>query len=1457
MPSSLPFSGAAFSVQAVAAVVPGTVRIRYTQIPLQVSSSGPNDALNPANYVVSGPTPAYIGSIVPVGSDVNSVDIVFTAPLTGGLWTFTVSNVQTPGGTVLTAPKFGILEVDSTGGETNLVAGSEFDDAKKIIRKHFNPVFRGPNWDALIAGLASGDDRNWDNAQAAFDQLFRVTASGKYLDILAANDGLKRSEALGLDDDTWRQLLIASDEKVVIQAILRLLEVFYGRDSLRAFVETELSGPFALSDGQTLDLTLDGKKTVTVTFNTASFAIISAAKAEEVAAVITDTIRDYDGTGFATAHLDLETNVTRVRIYSGSLGLWSTVQVTGGTAQNALRFNDYVETYTGSVVTGDAYSWVYTEPTPGKTKISLSTTTNPPKVDLTLLRPGDYVIVSAPTAPGVYTIESVGYSWSGGTYTQYIQLTSDIGYTGSNTQASNDYYRFFRPTRQGIQAGDHTVVVSQRPDRTLDVVLPATSSEVNRDLESAAYLHGTTAIGVSSIVRLPSGQVTVTTATNHGLVTGDWVEIEGFKPATGLPYVSPPAAGNLGGGWIAALAATENPAISSFTRPIAVELGDGDVLIAGGYNAAVAAQAGATRFRPGASTTVSDNSQAHGAPKLAYSWVATASLPAARMDHAATALTGAYYTSALVTGGTVNGVAPMTATCYRYVSNSWTAVSSMNNARASHCQVLLSNGEVLVAGGRITDTTATATSERYNVYTGAWTPQGDMSVPRANFTLTKLDDGRVLAAGGTLMARSTPADTLAYWQFEEAAGPYADDIAALSLTVTGGPPTGVNAQVRRGLNFSTGGYLSRASTASLETAFLGDWTIDFWVGGWGAVDEMVLAYGAAGAGDNTQNTLVRIYNDNGNLGWGWDYGNDVSFDDVTGSTLNDAPHHIALVKNATLSEVRLYVDGVLFESWGPGTYATGGSASQFYVGFDPEGTRGNFSGILDDLKIWDRPLTAQEVGMVFLQGSGRDDGTHASTQGDVTDSVDIYDPVTGIWTPARPLGTARAFHQAVKLPNGHVVAMGGRGYTKSQPTLGTNSWPALQTTEIYDPVRDVWSYGPPMSATRAQPWMAVLSDKALVGDSDTAIPAEYLDFATVTFKSLPVRGRNSRSWGLGLTNGYALMGGGIGVAASYTNLDVWVPGSAMAVSGADVNGRHKIESYTSNTLVFAVPSGLYASSFGGVQSGGVEASGDPTVAYDVYTNGWNVVNNGVRTTGTTTLTCTAAHGLTVGDLVLVNLNNANFSNGVKTLTGVTATTLSYAEAGSFGSTALNGVVARNWIGDAVVYPSIVATTEEPGPYVYDPYAPSISSVWTTITSTLVTNTAYSLIDVTSTTGFPDEPGWFVLAFGESTQSQPIRYIEKVGATKLLVASMVPDRTWPIGTTVTLLEQREPVDPPVESYPAYLTGSHMARVEAERYVNNSAAAGIDLNLQVVYPGDRGLGKEGQENSDVAKIWGEDS
>ncbi|NQU49001.1 MAG: hypothetical protein HQ519_10175 [Planctomycetes bacterium] len=87
----------------------------------------------------------------------------------------------------------------------------------------------------------------------------------------------------------------------------------------------------------------------------------------------------------------------------------------------------------------------------------------------------------------------------------------------------------------------------------------------------------------------------------------------------------------------------------------------------------------------------------------------------------------------------------------------------------------------------------------------------------------------------------------------------------------------------------------------------------------------------------------------------------------------------------------------------------------------------------------------------------------------VLSSVEIYDPATDSWTNGAPMSQFRAGCTANVLPDGRVLVAGGTkgGANRELYSVDDIMTTSLRTTEIYDPVSDTWSAGPSMSMPKA------------------------------------------------------------------------------------------------------------------------------------------------------------------------------------------------------------------------------------------------------------------------------------------------------------------------------------------------------------------------------------------------------
>lgn len=542
MPESGGFTGAGFSLESLTLPATATLRLKYTQDPLAASPSGAHDALNPTNYTITGPNTVVISVINGTSGSTQSVDIQLAAPLPTGTYTVSVANVQTAGAAPLTAPTQLSITVTFTGNPDPISGGAVTDSAQDIFRKHLSKALQGPNWTALIASVTTGDTTNFTNGALAFNQLFRSTASGLYLDRKLGDDGIRRPTGIGMSDATFSQYGIAINaHKLTQNSFLDTLEIFYGSAAVRAHADTVSTAPFGLSGGEVLNLLVDELIPIIATFASADFAKPGQATAMEVAASLTRAFELNDSDAYAIPLQDPVTGLNRVRIYSGTHGLSSAIRITSGLANTVLQFPLQIVTpplgTTPSTVT-----WTISVPTPGLARWTVSSGA----VDLSQIRVNDYVnIIGAnflAVNRGSFIITNVNVTYTGGTtLLQYFDVINPtVSAQGPIAEINLSDVFFFRPTKQSIQAASgRTVVVGQEDEKQVDVQIPATTIAVTRTANIAAYLEVNNAISTTFLSRTSSivgtttagyqvlqGVVTVV-APSHGLSVGNQIYVDG------------------------------------------------------------------------------------------------------------------------------------------------------------------------------------------------------------------------------------------------------------------------------------------------------------------------------------------------------------------------------------------------------------------------------------------------------------------------------------------------------------------------------------------------------------------------------------------------------------------------------------------------------------------------------------------------------------------------------------------------------------------------------------------------------------------------------------------------------------------------------------------------------------------------------------------------------------------
>lgn len=436
-----------------------------------------------------------------------------------------------------------IQVVGPTTNHNGISDGIFNDSTADSLRRFLPPGYRNRKaWEAFIAALAAGDDYVRTTVQNAFYQLFLSSASGTYLIERAQDQGVLYPSAAGLSDDSFRQLaILLANNRIIAHALSGILEVFYGYDSTHANL---VSAPetYSFRDGDTLQITVDDRDSVAITFQNADFADIGSATAVEVAGVITRAFVDAGLNAFAVAKTVNGVNV--VVVYSGAIGLLGSLTVTGGFANYSLQF----ATPNPFVATGSPFTITLASPT----EFRFIWANGAAPGNLNTVRVGDYVCLnlsSNSSLRGWYPVTSVviNANTSTGLYTNLswfsIAPTPSFPYTtvgGPNTaQGWNpNEIIFFRPTRVTVVDSSNPAYIAQYdPNGGLDVVLP-TTAVVSRDIDAAAYLNNTNAASANGPYSYdPNGfAVTATqTSTNAVLAGGRGVSVLPVLSTAGFP----------------------------------------------------------------------------------------------------------------------------------------------------------------------------------------------------------------------------------------------------------------------------------------------------------------------------------------------------------------------------------------------------------------------------------------------------------------------------------------------------------------------------------------------------------------------------------------------------------------------------------------------------------------------------------------------------------------------------------------------------------------------------------------------------------------------------------------------------------------------------------------------------------------------------------------------------------
>ena len=426
-----------------------------------------------------------------------------------------------------------------------------------------------------------------------------------------------------------------------------------------------------------------------------------------------------------------------------------------------------------------------------------------------------------------------------------------------------------------------------------------------------------------------------------------------------------------------------------------------------------------------------------------------------------------------------------------------------------------------------------------------------------------------------------------------------------------------------------------------------------------------------------------------------------------------------------------------------------------------------------------------------------------------------WDPTTGVWAACASMNDARSDHAQIRLLDGRVLVMGGRttfGFGDSQ-----------NRCEIYDPTANTWTLTGEMTYRRYGATAILLpSGNVLViggsgrkasrpGANAALATAELWDPSTGTWTHAG-KMKTARSYPTAMylaSSGRVMVVGGLS-----TETEIWTEATSRWSIGL---AALSIVRSTAVTVACEEDEVL-------VSAGGVNAAGVSLEVCHILTPASDAVGD--------------------GDV-----------NGQRTVIATpTPTTFTY-------QTTRNSI--GSFSGAASATPVAAPEGSAVGPYALDPpTALALTSVGASVAAALTAGRSHptltlvtSMADPTPALAFPDEEGWLAFRIGRTGQVGPIRYHGRLSGTQLrLDASYVFGSEVQIGDDVVLLEGAGAVTAGVASGAAHATASTSGRVAAESLAVRVVAGGMRIVHEILYPGDRGLGNEGEPTIGAPELAG---
>jgi hypothetical protein len=258
------------------------------------------------------------------------------------------------------------------------------------------------------------------------------------------------------------------------------------------------------------------------------------------------------------------------------------------------------------------------------------------------------------------------------------------------------------------------------------------------------------------------------------------------------------------------------------------------------------------------------------------------------------------------------------------------------------------------------------------------------------------------------------------------------------------------------------------------------------------------------------------------------------FNPITGTTINTGSmarvraYHSASV----LQDGRVLIVGGQSNNYGP----TG--SAEIY---SPAGGVFVSTGSLIKARF-EHTSTVLQNGKVLIvggweDGPGYDPGTGNFIDTQLLSSAELYDPETGIFSSVGSMSVGRVNHTATLLPNGKVLITGGKMNLRSQVDVGTAS------AELFDPVSGTFSPLLSMLSARCRHQAVLLPDgRVLVAGGTFLNSAELYDPGMEGFVLTGSLSASRHGFTVELLpNGRVLIVGGVSGSGQLASTEVYDP----------------------------------------------------------------------------------------------------------------------------------------------------------------------------------------------------------------------------------------------------------------------------------------------------------------------------